>query len=56
MRWWGMPIVAAGRSRIHANGDRSPDMVLDAYEAAQVRYPRSDARLRIETLCPFPEP
>ncbi len=34
--------------QIHANGDRSQDMVLDAYEAAAARYPRSDARLRIE--------
>lgn len=34
--------------QIHANGDRSQDMVLDAYETAQARYPRADARLRIE--------
>lgn len=34
--------------QIHANGDRSQDMVLDAYEAAQARWPRPDARLRIE--------
>jgi len=39
--------------QIHANGDRSQDMVLDAYEAAQARYPRSDARLRIEHFAHF---
>jgi hypothetical protein len=39
--------------QIHANGDRSQDMVLDAYEAAQARYPRPDARLRIEHFAHF---
>ncbi|WP_298190793.1 amidohydrolase [Novosphingobium sp.] len=39
--------------QIHANGDRSQDMVLDAYEAAQARYPRADARLRIEHFAHF---
>lgn len=39
--------------QIHANGDRSQDMVLDAYEAAQARYPRTDARLRIEHFAHF---
>lgn len=39
--------------QIHANGDRSQDMVLDAYEAAQARWPRPDARLRIEHFAHF---
>ncbi len=39
--------------QIHANGDRSQDMVLDAYEAAQARWPRADARLRIEHFAHF---
>jgi predicted amidohydrolase YtcJ len=39
--------------QIHANGDRSQDMVLDAYEAAQARWPRKDARLRIEHFAHF---
>lgn len=34
--------------QIHANGDRAQDMVLTAYEAAQVAYPRPDPRYRIE--------
>ena len=38
---------------IHANGDRSQDMVLNAYEAAQARWPRDDARLRIEHFAHF---
>jgi len=39
--------------QIHANGDRSQDMVLTAYEAAQARWPRDDARLRIEHFAHF---
>lgn len=39
--------------QIHANGDRSQDMVLDAYEAAAARWPRADARLRIEHFAHF---
>jgi len=33
---------------IHANGDRTIEYVLDAYDAALKRWPRPDARLRIE--------
>jgi predicted amidohydrolase YtcJ len=33
---------------IHAIGDAAIDLVLDAYEAAQVAFPRSDPRHRIE--------
>ncbi len=33
---------------VHALGDRSQDMVLTAFEAAQNAFPRADARLRIE--------
>ncbi len=33
---------------IHANGDLAIDMVLTAYEKAQVAYPRNDPRHRIE--------
>ena len=45
-------IIAAHRSgwqvATHAVGDRAIDLVLDAYEQAQARYPRPDARHRIE--------
>jgi hypothetical protein len=45
-------IIAAHRSgwqvAAHAIGDRAIDLVLDAYEQAQQRYPRADARHRIE--------
>ena len=45
-------IIAAHRSgwqvAAHAIGDRAIDLVLDAYGAAQQRYPRTDARHRIE--------
>lgn len=33
---------------IHANGDATIDMVLDAYEKAQTAFPREDTRHRIE--------
>ncbi len=33
---------------IHANGDRAIEMVLNAYERAQTRWPRPDPRHRIE--------
>lgn len=33
---------------VHALGDRAIDVVLDAFEAAQRAYPRTDARPRIE--------
>jgi hypothetical protein len=33
---------------IHALGNRAQDMALDAYELAQSKYPRADARNRIE--------
>jgi predicted amidohydrolase YtcJ len=33
---------------IHANGDRTIEMVLNAYERAQERWPQSDPRFRIE--------
>ncbi|MFQ5690344.1 MAG: amidohydrolase [Gemmatimonadota bacterium] len=33
---------------IHANGDRAIDIVLNAYERAQSRWPRPDPRFRIE--------
>ena len=33
---------------IHANGDRTIDMVLTAYEKAQAAFPRANARHRIE--------
>jgi predicted amidohydrolase YtcJ len=45
-------IIAAHRSgwqvAAHAIGDRAIDLALDAYEQAQARYPRPDARHRIE--------
>jgi predicted amidohydrolase YtcJ len=45
-------IIAAHRSgwqvAAHAIGDRAIDLVLDAYARAQARYPRPDARHRIE--------
>jgi len=45
-------IVAAHRSgwqvAAHAIGDRAIDLAFDAYEDAQERYPRADARHRIE--------
>ena len=45
-------IVAAHRSgwqvAAHAIGDRAIDLVLDAYQQAQARYPRPAARHRIE--------
>jgi predicted amidohydrolase YtcJ len=45
-------IIAAHRSgwqvAAHAIGDRAIDLVLDAYARAQQRYPRPDARHRIE--------
>jgi predicted amidohydrolase YtcJ len=45
-------IIAAHRSgwqvAAHAIGDRAIDLVLDAYAEAQRRYPRADARHRIE--------
>jgi predicted amidohydrolase YtcJ len=45
-------ILAAHRSgwqvAAHAIGDRAIDLVLDAYTQAQQRYPRADARHRIE--------
>ncbi len=45
-------IVAAHRSgwqvAAHAIGDRAIDVVLDAYDLAQSRYPRADTRHRIE--------
>jgi predicted amidohydrolase YtcJ len=45
-------IIAAHRSgwqvAAHAIGDRAIDLVLDAYAQAQQRYPRADARHRIE--------
>ena len=33
---------------IHANGDRTIEMVLNAYERAQERWPQTDPRFRIE--------
>jgi predicted amidohydrolase YtcJ len=45
-------IIAAHRSgwqvATHAVGDRAIDLALDAYAQAQARYPRRDARHRIE--------
>ena len=45
-------IIAAHRSgwqvATHAVGDRAIDLALDAYTQAQARYPRPDARHRIE--------
>ncbi len=45
-------IIAAHRSgwqvASHAIGDRAIDLALDAYSLAQERYPRTDARHRIE--------
>ena len=45
-------IIAAHRSgwqvATHAIGDRTIDVVLDAYDQAQTRYPRPDPRHRIE--------
>jgi predicted amidohydrolase YtcJ len=45
-------IIAAHRSgwqvAAHAIGDRAIDLALDAYAAAQARYPRADPRHRIE--------
>jgi predicted amidohydrolase YtcJ len=45
-------IIAAHRSgwqvAAHAIGDRAIDLALDAYAQAQERYPRADARHRIE--------
>jgi hypothetical protein len=45
-------IIAAHRSgwqvAAHAIGDRAIDLALDAYAAAQARYPRPDPRHRIE--------
>src|SRR5262249_19514397 len=38
---------------VHANGDRAQDMVLTAYEAAQMAAPRPDARHRIEHFAHF---
>ena len=39
--------------QVHANGDRAQDITLDAYEAAQAAYPRTDPRFRIEHFAHF---